>query len=381
MELTPGLAATLADGVYGVLDRDNIRQALAAQLGTLNALDDAFDVSGAYVTGVTGGGIAGKITGFGMILPGTGRQAGNVAVVVRGTQTLSDWLSNLNVAYDAGPGGFPVHAGFQRVYGSMRTGVEQALRGRNPGQIHIVGHSLGGAIANLFAAQFLLEQRADVRLYTFGAPRPGHGALARYLGAHLDSQHLRRVYCAADPVQLVPTWPFMHAPVQSPGLRSPHGGSLMSIEAHRIPSYRNALYRYSWSEMQAAQSATAYQDTFEYWIAQAMGSGPAVMSASVLWALGRALNALYRSLAIGVVLAGIPSLTAIDRLAVLLFRASEQSPEAKQNLMQVIAGFGRFLGYAVLDGVSLTVGLIAHILGAVYRMIGQMAQAALARPA
>jgi len=381
MELSPGLAATLADGVYGVIDRRNVRQAVAAQIGNLDTLDDAFDVSGATVAGVSGGAMLGRKTGFGMVLQGKGRQDGNVAVVVRGTDTLSDWLSNANVAYDTGPGGFPVHAGFCRIYESMRDDITAALRGRNPSQIHVVGHSLGGAVANLFAAQFLEEKRGDVRLYTFGAPRPGHGAFARYLSAELSQSQLRRVYCAADPVQLVPTWPFMHAPLMQPGLRSPHGGSLMSIEAHRIPSYRNALDTYSWRQMQAAQVGTNYCDSFEFWISQAMGHGPAVMSATVFWALSRALNALFRTIAVGLVLVGIPTLSAIDRLAAMAFSAAQRSPEVKQNLLQVLMGFGRFLGYAIVDGISLTAALISHVLASVYGVLARLAQAALARPA
>lgn len=380
MELSPGLAATLADAVYGVREQAHVRRAVARQIGSPDVLEESFDVAGASVTGLSGGQMMGGTSGFGMVLQGRGPREGHLALVTRGTETQQDWLSNANVAYQPGPGGFPVHAGFFRVYASMREQVAAALRGRNPSHIHVIGHSLGGAVANLFACQYKLENRGDVHLYTFGAPRAGHGEFARYMTGAFGTQRHRRVYCGADPVVMVPTWPFMHAPMEQPGLRSPHGGSLMSVVAHRIPSYRTALDHYSWAEMQAAQGETPYNDTFEYWIAQAANPSFGLMSAGLLWALGRALRALFRSLSVGMVLVGIPSLTAIDRLASMAHSAARGSPELEQNLLQVIAGFARFLGYAVVDGISLTAGLLSHMLQSVYRVLGRLAHAAIGAP-
>ncbi|PWR01550.1 hypothetical protein DKT77_15530 [Meridianimarinicoccus roseus] len=381
MELTPGLAATLADAVYGVREQQNVRRAVARQIGSPDVLEDAFDVSGAAVAGMSGGRLLGAKSGFGMVLHGRGPLEGHVAIVTRGTETQQDWLSNANVAYETGPGGFPVHAGFCRLYASMKEDVAAALRRRNPSHIHVVGHSLGGAVANLFACQYTLENRGDVHLYTFGAPRPGHGAFSRFLTSELGAERHRRVFCGADPVPMVPTWPFMHAPMETPGLRSPHGGSLMSIEAHRIPSYRNALDGYSWREMQAAQGETPFNDTFEYWIGQAMNPSFGMMSAGLLWALGRALRALFRVLSVGLVLVGIPTLTALDRLATLAFGAARRSGEMEQNLLQVVAGFARFLGYAAVDGVNLSAALLSHVFTAVFDVLARLARGAIDRPA
>ncbi|TDL86080.1 lipase family protein [Meridianimarinicoccus aquatilis] len=381
MEISPGLAATLADAVYGVREQGNVRRAVARQIGSPEVLEDVFDVSGAAVAGMSGGRLLGAKSGFGMVLRGRGPLEGHMAVVTRGTETQQDWLSNANVAYDTGPGGFPVHAGFSRLYASMKDDVNASMRGKDPSHIHIVGHSLGGAVANLFAAQFKLENRGDVHLYTFGAPRPGHGAFSRFMTSELDATHHRRVYCGADPVPMVPTWPFMHAPIDMPGLRSPHGGSLMSIEAHRIPSYRNALYGYTWREMQAAQGETSFNDTFEYWIGKAQSPSFGMMSSGLIWALGRALRALFRALSVGLVLVGIPTLTAIDRLAGLMFGAAQRSSETEQNLMQVVAGFGRFLGYAAIDGINLSAALLSHIFTSVYQVLARLARGALNAPA
>jgi hypothetical protein len=377
MELTPGLAATLADAVYGVREQTDIRRSVARQIGSPDALADAFDVAGAAVAGVSGASALGAKSGFGMVLHGRGPYAGDIAIVARGTESRQDWLSNANVAYQPGPGGFPVHAGFCRVYGSMRDEIGKSLCGRTPTNIHIVGHSLGGAIASLFACQYTLEKRANVQLYTFGAPRAGHGEFSRYLTSALGATRHRRVQCPADPVPLIPTWPFMHAPMETPGLRSPHGGDLVSIVAHRMPSYRNALDSYSWSQMQAMQGQTAYNDTFEYWMGQAMGPSSGMMSAGLLMALGRALRALVRTAMLGTVLVGIPTLTAIDRLAVTMHSAARDSTGFEQNLMQVLGGFARFLGYAAIDGMTLTSGLLAHILNSVYTVLARSARAAL----
>eukprot|EP00658_Telonema_sp_P-2_P013576 TRINITY_DN15144_c0_g1_i1.p1 TRINITY_DN15144_c0_g1~~TRINITY_DN15144_c0_g1_i1.p1 ORF type:complete len:542 (+),score=133.92 TRINITY_DN15144_c0_g1_i1:154-1626(+) len=72
--------------------------------------------------------------------------------------------------------------------------------------INVVGHSLGGALANLFSS-VLSAIWPDTRIYltTFGSPRVGSATWA----AHMDQNphlHILRVVNGLDIVTLIPTW-------------------------------------------------------------------------------------------------------------------------------------------------------------------------------
>jgi pimeloyl-ACP methyl ester carboxylesterase len=90
----------------------------------------------------------------------------------------------------------------------------QAARRQYPGyRVHLVGHSLGGAVAALAALELRLGLGwRDVRVTTFGEPRVGNAALAGYvdgafgLGEVGDGEGLayRRVTHVGDPVPVLP---------------------------------------------------------------------------------------------------------------------------------------------------------------------------------
>ena len=149
--LEPLLAANLADGVYGIRDNSNIARGIAAR--GVSGLGDIFDLGDGIISeGTTGIGPISKDSGYALILQGKGARQGEVAVVCRGTATGHDWLSNFNVMTAQGPSGYKVHAGFQKVFKSIDASINAALKGKNPSHIHCVGHSLGGAVANLNAS-------------------------------------------------------------------------------------------------------------------------------------------------------------------------------------------------------------------------------------
>ncbi|QDT35967.1 lipase family protein [Stratiformator vulcanicus] len=96
-----------------------------------------------------------------------------VVVAFRGTQQVRDWLANLNVGYTQFPLG-TVHRGFFFALQAVRSQVEEAIRdagGANK-KVYFTGHSLGGALATLAAA----EWHGDFEIagvYTFGQPAVG----------------------------------------------------------------------------------------------------------------------------------------------------------------------------------------------------------------
>lgn len=114
-----------------------------------------------------------------------------------------------------------VHMGFLTSWQSARTLVLPhllAAREKHPDYpIHLVGHSLGGAVAALAALELRLSFGwEDITVTTFGEPRVGNRALAGYLDRafnltdvdgydpDLEERSYRRVTHVNDPVPLLP---------------------------------------------------------------------------------------------------------------------------------------------------------------------------------
>ena len=74
-----------------------------------------------------------------------------------------------------------------------------------PAEVLITGHSLGGAAATLFASLLARSPSVRVTLVTFGSPRVGDAAFARWL-ASLDNLRHHRVQNELDLVTRVPYW-------------------------------------------------------------------------------------------------------------------------------------------------------------------------------
>ncbi len=94
-------------------------------------------------------------------------------VVFRGSFSLQDWLTNLNLMPARWLGGGLVHGGFQRALLSIWPDLEKQLyawrQGPDPSApVYYAGHSQGGALAVLAASLW-----SPAGVYTFGAPAVG----------------------------------------------------------------------------------------------------------------------------------------------------------------------------------------------------------------
>jgi pimeloyl-ACP methyl ester carboxylesterase len=105
-----------------------------------------------------------------------------------------------------------VHTGFQSAWNEVSPAVLSALaKARAAYPTHTIvatGHSLGGAVANYFAATYRASARVPVTTYTYGSPRIGNSALAAAVdaqtknGGALGAEY--RVTHVADPVPRLP---------------------------------------------------------------------------------------------------------------------------------------------------------------------------------
>ena len=116
-----------------------------------------------------------------------------VVVAFRGTQQPADWLINLNAAWTRAPFG-DVHRGFYFALQSVRSPIEDALNeaGARRKKVILTGHSLGGALATIGAAQWYGE--FPIRgVYTFGQPAVGFSFLRSWFGVRYPDSFFRFV--------------------------------------------------------------------------------------------------------------------------------------------------------------------------------------------
>ncbi|MGD6817879.1 lipase family protein [Metabacillus sp. 113a] len=116
---------------------------------------------------------------FGFIL-----ESDDAAVIAfRGTQSDEDWIADAAIRqspYLYHPGAGQVHRGFQSIYSTCRDEILKAYEGISKKKnLFITGHSLGGALAVLHAADAAANSGfRSIVMYSYGAPRVGDGLFA-----------------------------------------------------------------------------------------------------------------------------------------------------------------------------------------------------------
>lgn len=117
--------------------------------------------------------------GFGFV----SQRGATVCVAFRGTETALDWIDDI----EANPTPcyfWPqviVHAGFQGAYLALRDNLKAVLAKLVFTELWIVGHSLGGALA-----QFLAADLRKGRVWTFASPRAGKADFAAGLDRDVE---------------------------------------------------------------------------------------------------------------------------------------------------------------------------------------------------
>ena len=369
-ELKADVAAHLAKAVYGLQTQTNVGAAMVSVGSGAPNLHDTVDVGGAtHVSGESG---FGTKSGFGMISPLKGRQ-GEWLLVCRGTNSshIPDVLTDLNIGIDRGPAGLPVHQGFNKTFKSMKSQVDVALRGKNPSRVHVVGHSLGGALANLFALDFAARQGVGVNLYTFGQPRVTTVAHTSAVEQIIGRGNTRRVLAVSDPVPMIPIWPFGHYP--DGAHRFNPGLGKISVAAHSMEGSYIPACRGGWPAPMAPQPPKSV----EYWLDKSMSSG-GLMNAVALYALEKALLGILK--AVGVVLQGalVVSLTMLDWLASVLATAGQKLARAGQHVARWLTAAMKFLGQkVVVKTADVTQRLIKTVLQKFMQTLGNVARRAM----
>jgi endonuclease G len=117
-----------------------------------------------------------------------------VLLSFRGTESVGDWLSNLKVlGKDTGSYG-TVHLGFWSSFEIAKPIVISLLKnaGAKDKRLWLAGHSLGGALAMIAAAE-LRESLATAGIYTYGQPKTGNSVTRQFFRQHFAGRFHRFV--------------------------------------------------------------------------------------------------------------------------------------------------------------------------------------------
>lgn len=142
--------------------------------------------------------------GFGLTSP----QANIMAF--RGTMNIAEWLGNMRTRQSdyvlSGVQRGRVHRGFLNLYERIDNQIQTAISQFNPKlPTHFTGHSLGGALATLAAADTAFNNtqlRSQMQLYTYGSPRVGDPSFAEFYSSLVPNSY--RIVNLCDAVLMVP---------------------------------------------------------------------------------------------------------------------------------------------------------------------------------
>lgn len=375
--LSPLQAAEAAAGVYLTRDSRDLTDVWIAS----PHLRESFDIrGGTRLSGTTGGAFVHPLSGFGYVARGTGSRHGECLIAVRGTvlTDVFDLITDARFGGTIGPSGYVVDVGFWTTAKSLLPKIKAQLQGIRPKAVHIVGHSLGGGVATLIADAITSHNTAYApRLYTFGSPRCGCEAHARYLTRRLGAGNIYRVYHDNDPVAMVPIYPYLPVPYASNGYRLRGQGLLLSFAGHLMGGYTSSVEGCSWSSLPVLAPELGTFEAAATWLRHvAEGSdwrvvkGSARLLALVLSALDWILKKLGQAAGL-LVFAGA---TVMDGLARLLYSGALLSVRMNEYVRNLLLAAMRFMGLRLPPAINLSVAVIQYVLDRLHQHVVSMAR-------
>lgn len=110
------------------------------------------------------------------------RSQRGMLIVLKGTQTIEDFLVDANFKKALFLGKYWVHAGFLHEFDELWPAVRLFLssyRQDSPATVFVTGHSLGASIAELLAMAIKTDLEIDAVVRPIAPPKAGNGAFAR----------------------------------------------------------------------------------------------------------------------------------------------------------------------------------------------------------
>ncbi|GKT84567.1 lipase [Colletotrichum tofieldiae] len=144
-----------------------------------------------------GGKIVGTFSGLATGLQGfvaTDPVKKNIIIAIRGSSNVRNWITNILFAFDDCDfvDDCKIHTGFANAWDEVKnallTSVKSAKAANPSYTIIATGHSLGGAIATIAAAN-LRRDGYPVDLYTYGSPRVGNDAFVNFVTVQAGAEY------------------------------------------------------------------------------------------------------------------------------------------------------------------------------------------------
>lgn len=307
-------------------------------------------------------------------------------VILKGTASGFDALTDLNAGITRSNSGGQVHQGFQYTFESFLPQLkafQTELAKRNKIQVvHCIGHSLGGALATLAADWLNSNTSVPVKLYTFGSPRVGFPYFASDLTNRVTADNVYRVYHKTDPVPMVPTWPFTHVPDTGTDYLLNSGLALLPWEYHKMENYISSVSGGStasleWPTLKALRPPELLEKSVENWL---KSDSPVslclntarVLDAALMWVVKKIIHAGVAVL-VGV---GTTTFTILDRLAYLMHKAYDFTKELGYWVMRLIIRMARALGIVVSETATLSVSFIRMIFTRLHHNVSELVRKA-----
>lgn len=335
-------------------------------------------------------------SGFGFIARLKGARSREILIASRGTDPgrASDIGTDLNALLVQGPTGQRIHKGFNSTFKSYVQQIDAFLKpqtlGFKPSAIHCVGHSLGGALANLNAAA-CAELGYNAYMYTLAAPRVGTLPYAEHVSKKFNSAHTYRIANASDPVTMVSCYPFIHAPYQR-GTYLLNGGTLIVNPAnHLLGVGYQSLSGKSWAQLKAESDGqiklleqTLFPgNNFGIGVDKMLSMPVMHFSATLLRSINLAINKLLQKIGAQNLMCvnhfSTGAFTTLDQLAEMLVRAATACIDHAKEVYSMYAAVMQFLGRKAGNVTGMTVALLRWAFNLMYSSLLGMASLAVRR--
>jgi hypothetical protein len=330
-------------------------------------------------------------SGFGYTLTFNKNGQSHAVIAVRGTRIemagMPDLMTDFHASYTSFDDYGNVHTGFKNTFDSMWTNIvaNGGMDVINKADvIHCVGHSLGGAVATLFAAR-LCQAHSNVKLYTFGSPRVGYLWTSSIMETAIGEKNIFRVAHDLDLISLIGPYPFTHVLSSLGGnnftLASPK--RIIGIGNHDMVEYiKHTTDGRSWSELKGKAASVRHEDAllarmlfgcsnaggFGNWIQRGCRATLSVL----LKLIGNYLDKFF----IGI----IAGLTGIDKLCALIHAGGNALKQLPSRVKQILSFLASWAGVHISAGANYTASIIKSIINKILAAMRSGAKEEISRP-
>jgi len=129
------------------------------------------------------------------------QDGGITIIVIRGTANAENVQSDIDVRLVTDDDlGIRLHKGFRDASVTVMQGIDESSLEKT---VHVTGHSLGGAIAQIIG-MWLHKRSHNVQVFSYGSPKVSNEIMSSGQPTHW------RVVRLSDPIPFTPMWPYAH---------------------------------------------------------------------------------------------------------------------------------------------------------------------------